>query len=297
MSRQLFSFLCLLCFVMSNAQIKGTIIDSETKQPIPLVNIWVVGDDTGTTANEQGNFELKETDDSKTLLFSAVGYGDVSIKIIDLKSTVIMSPKAIELNEVVIRQKKEKIFRTINALEDEEETYFASSTTVKPRMIARLIPNRSEYDGTPFIKDVTFITVSRSPDSKFNLRLYSVAEDGSPGELLYDKNLICTVKKNKRISTIDLSSYNLKMPEKGFFVAIEWLIIDSNRFDLVSLKYGKALDRKDKHYNIYYDPPFKCAYTDKAGAQWLYEKGAWSNRQNKHNNKYYNFFAEVTLSD
>lgn len=297
MRKYLLSLLCLLYFITVHAQIKGTIIDSETKQPIPLVNIWVVGEDKGTTANEQGYFELKETDDTKIVLFSAVGYGDVSIKIADLKSTVIMSPKAIELDEVVIGQKKNKTFRTLNALEDEDETYFASSSTVRPRMIARLIPNRKEYAPTPFIKDVTFITVSRSPNPKFNLRLYTVGDDGSPGELLYDKNLICTVKKGKRFTTIDLSSYNIRMPEKGFFIAIEWLIIDSNRYDLVSGKYGKALDRKDKHYNIYYDPPFKCAYTDKVSSQWLYEKGEWTNKYQKHDKRYYNFFAEVTLSD
>ncbi|WP_294818704.1 carboxypeptidase-like regulatory domain-containing protein [uncultured Flavobacterium sp.] len=287
----------LLCIIVSNAQIKSTVIDSETKQPVPLVNIWVVGEDKGTTADEQGNFSLPETDDSKTLLFSAVGYGDISVKIADLKSTIVMSPKAIELDEVVIAQKKNSIFRTINPLEDEDETYFASSCTVTPRMIARLIPNRKEYALTPFIRDVTFITVSRSPNTKFNLRLYTVADDGSPGELLLDKNLICTVRKNKRITTVDLSSYNIKMPGKGFFIAIEWLIIDSNRFDLVSGKHGKALDRKDKRYTIYYDPPFKCAYTDRLSSQWLYEKGAWTNKHNMHGKKYYNFFAEVTLSD
>ncbi|MGQ2984635.1 hypothetical protein [Flavobacterium sp.] len=231
------------------------------------------------------------------MLFSAVGYGDVWIKVSDIKDVIVMSPRPIELEEVILGKRQNKSFRTINALEDEEETYFASSSTVRPRMIARLIPNRKEYLPTPFIKDVTFITVSRSPDPKFNLRLYSVAEDGGPGELLYGKNLICTVKKNKRITTIDLSSYNIRMPEKGFFVAIEWLIIDSNRFDLVSLKYGKALDRKDKQYNICYDPPFQCAYTDRLGSQWLYERGAWTNKYNMHNKKYYNFFAEVTLSD
>lgn len=294
---KLFLLAIALNSLASFAQIKAVIIDSETKQPIPLVSIWVVGEDKGTTANEQGYFELKETDITKTLLFSAVGYGDVNIKIADLQSRVIMSPKAIELDEIVIATRKNKTFRTVNALEDEDETYFASSSTVTPRMNARLIPNRKEYAATPFIKDVTFITVGRTPNPKFNLRLYSVAEDGAPGELLYDKNLICTVKKGRRITTIDLSSYNIRMPEKGFFVAIEWLIIDSNRYDLVSLKYGKALDRKDKHYNIHYDPPFKCAYTDKLSSQWLYEKGAWTNKYQKHDNRYYNFFAEVTLSD
>ncbi len=295
--KHLYTFAFILWTFTAFAQVKGTIIDSETKQPIPLVNIWIIDEDKGTTADENGNFTLPEVDTSKTILFSAVGYGDVSIKIADLKGIVLMQEKAIELDEVVIQQKKRKIFRTVNPLEDEEETYFASSSTTTPRMMARLIPYRKDYAATPFIKDVTFITVSRSPDSKFNIRLYSVAEDGSPGELLYDKNLICTVKKDKRITTVSLSSYNIRMPEKGFFIAIEWLIIDSNRYDLVSGKHGKALDRKDKLYNIYYDPPFKCAYTDRLSSHWMYEKGAWTNKYNKHDNKYYNFFAEVTLSD
>ncbi|MEL1243107.1 carboxypeptidase-like regulatory domain-containing protein [Flavobacterium sp. DGU11] len=279
------------------AQIKGTIFNSSTKQPVPLVNIWIAGEDKGTTADKNGNFTLPQTKGNETIIFSAVGYADVSLNAAAINGTVIMEAKAIELDEVNIQKKKNRMFRIVNPLDEETETYFAASATVNPRMVARFIPYKKEYAATPFLKDIKFVTISRSPGSTFNVRLYAVAEDGSPGDLLYDENIIGTAKKKRHITPVDLSSLNIRIPKKGFFVAVEWLIIDSNRYDLLSLKYGRALDREGKNYNIYYDPPFKSCYTDKRSSQWLYEKGTWTNKFNIHDKKYYNIMAEVTLSD
>ncbi|AWH85463.1 hypothetical protein HYN59_10195 [Flavobacterium album] len=297
MTKKLLLLILSLSFTASFAQIKGTVIDNETKQPVLLVNIWILGEDKGTTADENGNFTLPETKSTETIIFAAVGYTDARLKAADIKDTVLMEAKAIELEDVIIQKRKNRVFRTVNPLDAETEAHFAASTTVTPRMVARFIPYKKEYAATPFLKDIKFVTVSRSPGSTFNVRLYSVAEDGSPGEPLYNENIIGTAKKKRHVTTVDLSSLNIQMPERGFFVAVEWLIIDSNRYDLVSLKYGKALDRKGKNYNIYYDPPFKSCYTDKRSAQWLYEKGAWTNNFNIHDRKYYTIMAEVTLSD
>ena len=37
-------------------QITAKVIDSETSQNIPYVNIWVENENTGTTSNEKGKF-------------------------------------------------------------------------------------------------------------------------------------------------------------------------------------------------------------------------------------------------
>ena len=50
-------FFFLLTSISVSAQLKGSIADIEN-QPIPYVNIYLENSYTGTTSNEQGNYEL-----------------------------------------------------------------------------------------------------------------------------------------------------------------------------------------------------------------------------------------------
>ena len=50
-------FLFLICSLSVNAQLKGTITDDKN-QPIPYVNIYIENSYTGTTSNDQGDYEL-----------------------------------------------------------------------------------------------------------------------------------------------------------------------------------------------------------------------------------------------
>ena len=45
------------CSLSVSAQLKGTITDHDN-QPIPFVNIYIENSYTGTTSNEQGDYEL-----------------------------------------------------------------------------------------------------------------------------------------------------------------------------------------------------------------------------------------------
>lgn len=66
----------------SDKAIKGRVIDSN-QIPIPDVNIFVEGTNTGTITDRNGNFELRvnEEDESKCLIFSHVQYDEKKIAI------------------------------------------------------------------------------------------------------------------------------------------------------------------------------------------------------------------------
>lgn len=77
--------------------------------PIVDVNVLVKGTDRGVQTNEEGRFSLN-ADTGEVLVFSAVGYGNVEIEILDIDETfkIILSPRTTKLKEVVVEENKRK---------------------------------------------------------------------------------------------------------------------------------------------------------------------------------------------
>lgn len=273
------------------AQIKGQILDSTTKEPIPYVNIWIEGEENGATANEIGEFILAKADADKTIIFSAVGYGETRIKVNAIKPVINLEPKAIELDGLTIVPRKNKLKRIVNPMNAIDETYFASTCSgSNPMMLARYIPYREKYSETPFISSLNFLTHSNVRNTLFYVRLYSVNKDGNPGELLHDEPITGkAITKKKGVTTVDVSKLNIQIPETGLFVAIEWLIIERNEF----LMYIAG----NKKGSIHYTPTFKNVYLKNNYGRWIYQKGEWKHEMGLHNNKPFTFAVELTLTD
>ena len=84
-------------------EVKGVVVD-ENNKPIPYVNIWVENENVGTTSEEDGTFSLSVSE-TKKICFSALGYEAKILLATNVKS-VVLYPKALELNEVVIEKRK-----------------------------------------------------------------------------------------------------------------------------------------------------------------------------------------------
>jgi hypothetical protein len=263
------------------AQIKGTIQDSRTKEPIPYVNIWVENQSSGTSADENGNFSLPETDASKSIVFTAVGYGTKTLKITEVSGTIYLTPQAIELDEVVIESRKNTEKITIGSLKDAEKNHYYGINGANPWMHANFYEYKPEYANAPYIKTIKLITSTEHKGSSFNVRLYDVDENGYPGDYLYDENIICYPKNGKSTYTIDISKLNIRFPEKGVFIALEWLIIEQNRYELVEkIKFdanGNKIELKPEDYikRDVYTPSFAIAYADDKIIPWVYINGKW----------------------
>lgn len=96
-------------------------------------------------------------------------------------------------------------------------------------MTARYFKYEEEYNKTPFIKKVILLTTSKVKNAKFNLRIYGVSKDGSPGNLIYNENIIGIAKKGNRKTKVDIHNLNIEFPKEGFFLAFEWLLIEENK--------------------------------------------------------------------
>ena len=295
--RKLLIIAFLLIANFSFSQLKALIIDSETKEGIPYVNIWVKNENIGTTSNEKGEFELK-IENPKIILFSAIGFETKEISSDLIKNSVELEPLVTELDEVVIKTKKLTKELTIGEFNKNKiNFYFACGT--KPWITARFFKYENQYKQTPFLKQIRLLTRSDVRDSKFNIRLYSVNENGEPYNSIYDQNIIGIAKKGKKITEIDVSKLNVEFPKNGFFIAIEWLIIEENKHEY---KYTMEGSRK-KLEGISYEPAIGIVPAETDENSWIFNQGKWRKvsknpAKNKKYGKKYNLIAiELTLTN
>ncbi|MBN2175340.1 MAG: carboxypeptidase-like regulatory domain-containing protein [Bacteroidales bacterium] len=86
-------------------KIMGRVIDSDTKEPIPFVNIFFKGTTIGVTSDFDGNYSLETKTPGDTLVASYVGYKSQHRKIYKNRFQTIdfeLESKNIDLPEVVI---------------------------------------------------------------------------------------------------------------------------------------------------------------------------------------------------
>lgn len=218
----------LLGATVARTQISGIVVDSQTKNPVPFVNVWVEFADIGTTADEDGKFQLIKEQKEISLVFSAVGYETKRLEPFKEADTVFLEPMPFELAEVNVgkRQNCELRLGKIKGKQVSFLQYSKDGKNGKPMIMARYFPNTCNRP--IFLKKVK-IKPSASAKATFNIRLYSVGEDGAPRDFLYDKNLLNSVGSSVLNKTINLEKLHIPIPETGIFIAIEWLIIEENK--------------------------------------------------------------------
>ncbi|WP_232731449.1 hypothetical protein [Tenacibaculum sp. SZ-18] len=172
-------------------------------------------------------------------------------------------------------------------------SYFACGT--HPWISARFFKYKPVYKKTPYLKKLRILTNSDVKNPKFNIRLYGINEKGAPENYIYDENIIGIAKKGKKITEVDLSKLNIEFPEKGFFTAIEWLIIEENKYEY---KYTMKGSRK-KIKGVSYEPAIGVIPTETNENSWRLNKGKWSKVSGKNDNesfkKYRNKYNQLAI--
>lgn len=264
----------LLAFLYTTSvlgQIKAKVLNSQTNEGIPYVNIWVDGEDIGTTSAVNGDFQLDNVSSNKDILVSAIGFEIRKICVDLITNSVQLKPQLIELNEVMISSKKLTKEISVGSFKKSRVDYsFACGT--KPYIVARYFEFKNEYNETPFLKKISILTKSNVNDAKFIIRLYSINEIGEPGNFMNQENIYGIAKKGKNITEIELSSLNIQFPENGFFVAIEWLIIDANKYEITYTSEGS----KGKKKGLRYDPSIITVPSEMGENSQIFSKGNWT---------------------
>ena len=101
-------FTVFICIQSRSQVIKGTILDSENKKPIPFSVAYFDGTSVATYADDKGSFKFDARNiQSMPIVFSALGY--FSTKVVDYSPVkdiiVYLTPKTYELSEVSVETK------------------------------------------------------------------------------------------------------------------------------------------------------------------------------------------------
>lgn len=291
--KYLLSFLLFSAMVF--AQQKGEVFDAETNQPIPYVNIWVEGEEIGTTSEENGSFTLNITEE-KNIVFSALGYETKTVSSTEI-SKVYLQPQTIQLNELVLEKPKRSKTLKIDSYKKANIKVFSGAGT-QPTIIAKKIEFSKKIDKHPFIKELKFNSLCQIEKAKIILRFFNVDNEGKPGYDYLDENIIIEVKKGKNNNKINLEAYNIKIPKEGLFIAFEWMIIEENKHEYTG-EYTNEKGDVEKIEKMVNYQPFIGAVPSESKPNWQYSKGKWFKREKLSkvikNEKYMDKFGELAI--
>lgn len=276
------------------SQVKGVVLDSISNEKIPYVNIWIENTKIGTTSNEDGTFKLETTGSVRTLVFSAIGYKTKRINSDLTQVFFYLKPKISELDEVVIKVKKDTKEKRIEIFKKRK---IHSAWAASPSIVAKLFKHKKEYDKTPFLKTVKVLTRCRIKKGKFLLHIYAVNDKNEPGELLHDENILVTAKKGKKNTEIDVSKLNIQFPKNGLYIGLNSLKIESNKYEftVTSLENNKV-------NMVFYEPTFGITYSKEKSNDKLMRNGKVSDISkmkltHKKNVKHTTLAIELVLSN
>lgn len=129
----LFGFLISITPNLFAQNLSAKILDSLSNEPIPYATVLL--NNKGVITNEEGkfNFILEGTiEETDSLVISCIGYESVAKPLMEFNSgTILLSPKAIELREVIVSNKNYTADEIIDLVEDNLEKNYSSDYTKK----------------------------------------------------------------------------------------------------------------------------------------------------------------------
>ena len=224
-------YLPLLCFNIQfgicQVDLVGQVIDADTEEPLPYVNIGLVNQNIGTVTDEAGYFELEVPGNGyadATLRFSMIGYENQDFTLQEYQDqkifTIPLKEKATALEEVVLTTKRNKYQTKILGNKTTSQLIYAAFTTNKlGNEMGFLVRGRKN----PMILkkfNVSLVENDYGP-IRFRLNFYDL-KDGLPNETLLNENIIVETDIQSGIVSKDLTPYEIVI-DQDFFVAIEWI--------------------------------------------------------------------------
>lgn len=274
------SIIMIICFMISFCfqifpqiqELSGQITDIETKKPIPYSTVEVKNKGLGAASGLDGIFRLKlsyDIDGADTLLIKSLGYFDSLLTLDEYqrnpKKNIKLRPKTFLLEALVVKPTPDILKKGV----------FEKPTSLYSfglgNQIAVFMNNNEKVNG--IIRSASFcIGQSPYPKTPFRVRIYGVNESGAPGEDLISEGIIIKGKKKKKWVKVDLSDYQIPVPQEGYFVAMEWIFTDKKFYYQLKIPppnqkgkiYGQALAMTLK-----INKPLTWVYT--LGNQWFFD--------------------------
>ncbi|MEH6658272.1 carboxypeptidase-like regulatory domain-containing protein [Leeuwenhoekiella marinoflava] len=262
------AFVLVLFSAIVHAQhfnFEGSVRDAETKKGIPFATVLFQNIKKGTSADKKGVFKLAVDENLKKELvsISCVGYESKFIRFDELKDAIVfLNPKIDELAAVKLYEMRLEHKKRINPFRGRQVVGLGNfSGGAYPSALARYYERPDGFDKACFLSEIKIDFYKRlgipDSDAKFRLRILDVAADKKPGKDLLSSDFILTKEERDRQISLDLKHYKLQVPADGFFIVVEHLFIESNRFtETISVKVNDSVGIKQYQVERY-APIFK----------------------------------------
>lgn len=214
-------------FAFSQTNFVGTVSAEGSNEKIPYASIGLVKENTGINADADGKFILysRSLKSGDSLLISAVGYRSKKIAVEQLASNTF----EIKLSRQVPLMKPLLIYSThnwqtaeLNKFSGCSNTFFGSMGHLQ-QLARHFVMPRPNGKLTGVKICVGFL----NRRSLFRVRVYDRDTlTGGPGNDLADT--VIEVRTKKSIAKLNLGKYDIQIPAKDFFVAVEWLKVAEN---------------------------------------------------------------------
>ena len=233
--------------------VEKTLLAAKDSSPVAFANVFIKNSTVGTYSNEQGVFTL-ECDDDDTIIISSIGFEKATCSCDELNETILLKESSTVLNEVVVTSATsgEKMQKLGYLNEKRAGTY------IGPKAAALYVENDQQVDAN--ISKVYFHLskvkwVYEKPKPKFHkllvrLKLYEKdPATGKPTDNILDQNIIGEVLENQKKITFDIDALNIRFPQNGIFVGIEFIGYYEDGEFIV-------FDARDDQKTVQYQPSF-----------------------------------------
>ncbi len=208
-------------------RITGRVVDAQSQDPIPFASIGLRTEGTGALTNEYGYFQLagleKTTKDS--LIVMTLGYerAAVLIKRGQTEDLILsLKKRVVALGNVDVKTGKIKNL----GLGSQASSPGAGMIQGLPGSQYAFFVKNEKQKKLGNVRTVSFyIGENGFPREPFRVRLYKADGNYSaPNTDLLTDNVVVSAPGGGQWYTVDMSTYNVKAPEEGFFVAMEWIV-------------------------------------------------------------------------
>jgi hypothetical protein len=210
---------------MGQAVYQARVVDATTNEPLPFVNVGIVGQNIGTVTDDAGRFritlEYQYANDSVKV--SMIGYDSKSWTVDYLLDHI--NDSTIKLN------KANNQIKLVEINSDKLRPKVVGSTTTSPFFTGGFTSNdlgneicvKINVGKRPFyLQEFTFNIASNNCDSLlFRINVYSLKND-LPDQSLLSENLIIATKITSGQITVDLKPYELLIDE-DFAIGLEYI--------------------------------------------------------------------------
>ena len=241
MKNRIFFFIVYYLFFINsiNSQnLELVIYDSINHLPISFTQVNIFKKDIkqkGIYSNNNGFVKIKNELNKIEIVCN--GYDSKTIYFSDIKDTIYLNKKIIELDEVIVKPNNGEYYE-LGFIKENKKSTLSSVLGVE---VVCFVENNSNKE--QIIKSFLCKIYKRENfTSAVRLHFYKkVKESLKPDKEITTENIICYLEgKSKKIQEIDLTQYFITLPEEGAFIGIEWLgefdkqnnvFIDSQKYD------------------------------------------------------------------